>query len=97
MPHELGIFLEQRTGERNYCGARRHAINDAKVNRIVDRYQCGCDPYDRGGGSVFEGALAVVARERAHPTSDKQKYPADTSAPDILENRFGKPWHIPFI
>ena len=41
--------------------------------------------------------LDIVARKGAHPTRDKQKYPADAGAPDVLKDWLGKPGHIPAV
>lgn len=44
---------------------------------------------------IFGGTLDVVARESAHPAGNKQKYPTDAGAPDVLEDGLGKPGHLP--
>lgn len=41
--------------------------------------------------------LIFVARKSAHPTRDKQEYPADAGAPDVLKDSLGKPGHIPTV
>lgn len=47
--------------------------------------------------AYLAGTFDIVARKGAHPTRDKQKYPADAGAPEVLKDSLGKPGHIPVV
>lgn len=47
--------------------------------------------------TAYLAARLMLLRESAHPAGNKQKYPTDAGAPDVLEDGLGKPGHLPTI
>lgn len=47
--------------------------------------------------AAYLAARLMLLREGAHPAGNKQKYPTDAGAPDILEDGLCKPGHLPTI
>lgn len=51
----------------------------------------------KAAAAYLAARLALLRESVQYPTRDKQKYPADAGAPDVLKDSLGKPRHIPAV
>ena len=96
IPHTAGTL--SRTGRASATMAVHAAMQKMMPKFTESSTETSVvDPYDQSGSGIFGGTLDVVARESAHPAGNKQKYPTDAGAPDVLEDGLGKPGHLKTI